>query len=113
MKIFLLAIALFLGTSMFSPLSAEAEDVWAMTAANGDMAYVMTETVYNDGDNFGCKAKSLYSQGGGRASKTWHIETYYFGLDDSGNWYCYRNGKLTDLTGGDRAIFNTAMKYRP
>lgn len=102
-----LACGIFLGGQMATGTSAEAADVWAFTATNGDRAYVMTETVYNDGANFGCKVKLYYSR-----DASWHTDNFYFGLDEYDRWFAMRNGHYDTLTGVTKAIFDVARQYR-
>ena len=94
--------SLFIGTS-----SVKAEDVWAATTANGDKAYVVSESVYNEGDGFGCKVK-LYTN---RTAK-WHVEDFFFDQQDDGTWLLYRDGKLEKTWGFERLVFDVASRYR-
>ena len=102
-----LAGGIVCGGLFLSIPSAEAVDVWACTTTNGDKAYVESETVYNDGANFGCKVKLYYAR-----TSAWHVEDFYFGLDENGHWFCMRNGHTDPLIGSNVSIFNVAKQYR-
>lgn len=110
MKKLLVAMALFLGISAFSPFSAEAKNVLAFRGGINTEFNVVAESVYNDGDNFGCQV-IVFS--GRKFERTSHTYSYYFELGGGGTWYCYRDGKEESMTEVNTAIFNTAMEYRP
>lgn len=95
------------GSMFLFPDRASAEDVWAATTGNGDRAYVVSESVYNQGNGFGCDVK-LYTN----SRRSWHTEAFFFGQDENGNWFLYRNNKLESTWGFEREVFKVASRYR-
>ena len=102
-----LVINIAIGSMFLGISNVQAEDVWAATTRNGDMAYVVSESVFNEGNGFGCKVK-LYTN---RNSK-WHVEDFFFDQQNDGSWLLYRNGKLEKTWGFERLVFDVASRYR-
>ena len=103
----LAAAGIALGSLFVAPGTVSAEDVWAATTANGDRAYVVSESVYNQGNGFGCNVK-MYTH----RSNSWSTEAFYFGQDENGKWFLYRNNKLEPTWGFERNVFEVASRYR-
>lgn len=107
MKKIIISLTFCVGVWLISVPTIEAKDIWAGQADNGDTVYVRSETVYNDGVNFGCQVKAFINR-----SQTYEYINFYFGLDTNGNWFCMEDGQNYPLVGYRIGVFNVAKSLR-